>query len=317
MSKFSASAPDAFQKTMFVQIAGHGKVWPLFQISRVEVVANSNIMLVRLSGTDFEGNFTEENFRGGQCYINFDLTTAGTVRVPSGYFYVKSIQSSDGIAPYNLEIWLPEPSAISALVTVTSLSNDQRSACFFRMEEFFRACTTRPEWVTGLISREMYIENIVDFTDTVGQELEYRGGISSIDGLTITHTYGGGTRGGGASLPQPPTFGPENFFDSFVRWDRLFWRAQVEVLRDQANGIDSYFIEDLIPIEGDAVVGIGGAEGPAGVALRNWDTLIFAEEVVQILDPSGNPDISTVTSWDNIRIPGDLPTGSSATQLLY
>lgn len=318
MSKFSASAPDAFQKTMFVQIAGHGKVWPLFLISRVEVVANSNIMLVRLSGTDFEGNFTEENFRGGQCYINFDLTTAGTIRVPSGYFYVKSITATAGIAPYDLEIWLPEPSQISHSVTIT-LDNDKEAACFFRMEEFFRACTTRPEWVTGLISREMYIENIVDFTDTVGQKLEYRGGISSVDGLTITHTYGGGAKGSSPSMPQPVGVGTELFFDSFVRWDRLFWRQNLVVLSKNTLGVRSYWIGDIINAYGTVDSQILSRINPTPPAsLTNWDTLILGEEVFTILSKTGDPSISTGPStWTNIEIPGDPPTGGSPVEILY
>ncbi len=56
-----------------------------------------------------------------------------------------------------------------------------------RIEDHYKICNEIPDFVTGANARARWYKNMVDITPTLSSEIDPLGGITKVDGLTVTH----------------------------------------------------------------------------------------------------------------------------------
>jgi hypothetical protein len=56
-----------------------------------------------------------------------------------------------------------------------------------RIEDHYKICNEIPDFVTGTNARARWYKNMVDITPSLSSEVETNGGITKVDGLTVTH----------------------------------------------------------------------------------------------------------------------------------
>ncbi len=101
---------------------------------------------------------------------------APTTGVPLGRWVLVAASEGEDIVTYTLR-YFDGPTDVPV------------SGCRIRLEDNYRLCTTIPDWVTGVNARQRWIPVITEFTTSLGQKVNLRGGISSVDGFTINCVY--------------------------------------------------------------------------------------------------------------------------------
>jgi hypothetical protein len=58
-----------------------------------------------------------------------------------------------------------------------------------RIEDHYKICNRIPDFVTGTSAQSRWYLNLIDITPTLSSQVNVRGGVSKIDGVTITHNF--------------------------------------------------------------------------------------------------------------------------------
>jgi hypothetical protein len=141
-------------------------------ISSVQAADNSagtaNIDIVGLTTTQ---SITTDEI-GAEIYIE------GMTGLEDGFYTLTNVASAGGNTRVSIA---GDPSKFSLSAGANSGN--------MRVEDHYKICNRIPDFVTGTNARSRWLVNLVDITPTLSSEVNVRGGVAKIDGLTITHNY--------------------------------------------------------------------------------------------------------------------------------
>lgn len=147
---------------------------------------------------------------------------------------------------------------------------------FFKLEDPYKISTTIPDWVTGPTARRRWAPVLTTSSITLGQKINVKGGIASVDGLTLSGVYDADEQGfvdNGKFWPllaklfareaTPLTSGPPNDYVNLIVRGMLSEDFALNPLRERTIGVyysiptdlDNAFTEQQpIFIDNEAVV---------------------------------------------------------------